>query len=645
MPTQRIEALNQPAQRALIILVSLALLTTAIKIFLATRLELYSDEIFYWQSWQFPAFAYSDLPFMAALLAGTGAELLGHHAIAVRAIFLVMGCSVPMLVYWLARPLTSQQQALTSAVLTFCLPMAAFLGLLAVPDVPLIFWGLLFIGSLERATRKGQWRWWLFAGLTAALGLSTHYRFSLYVLAALIFMLLSRSHWHYWRSGRLWLAGVIAATGLYPALSFNLVHDLSGLDYHLLSRHPWQFQIEGLLHPFIQATIVTPLMYALLWFTLWQLLQKARAGDTRAGLFAAFAATNLGVYLLLAPWSDTTRTTLHWPLSGYVPLLVFAPLALSSVKTWLNARWQPQRGRRIVRVIPLTGLVGTLLLFIGIGSQGFNQQLQALIGTGVLSNKMAGWQPLTEHVGTLQRTQGLPSDTLIVSDNYYTSAQIAFALPAARAFTIDQDKTIRDGRYAQYAIWQKDEAGLRQLEGEQALFITEDSTLDINEKLAVMDRACSLFEELTLLNQLFLYQGDKIFSFYLGRNIQAGAGDSGTDCPKPSHLWLDQPEDDAVISGQQAVSGWATNTNMGVGSIRILLNGNVVGETQRSIARNDVVDIRGAHDDPGAPNLGFEFVLDTSQFANGRYQLALEVVSGAGERQRGALRQITITNP
>ncbi len=628
-----------------IILAVLAVLVTSVKFFLATRLELYSDEIFYWQASQFPALAYSDLPFMAALLAGLGAELFGHHAIAVRAVFLAMGCSVPALVYWLALPLRGHRQALVSAILTFCLPMAAFLGLLAVPDVPLIFWGLLFIGCLERATRCGYWRWWLLAGLAAALGLSTHYRFSLYILAALIFMIVSRSHWHYWREARLWLAGLIAMTGLYPALSFNLVHDLSGLDYHLLSRHPWQFQLEGLLHPVIQGTIVTPLLYALLWLTLWILLKKARAGDTRAGLFAAFAATNLGVYLILAPWSDTTRTTLHWPLSGYVPLLVYAPHALSSLHVWLSARYTESRGRFMVKAIPATGLIGTLLLFVGIGSQGFNQQLQSVFGTGVLSNKMAGWQPLTDQVRRLQTQYDLPADGLIVTDNYYTGAQIAFAMPAARPYTIDQDKTVRDGRYAQYAIWERDETGLRQLAGENALFVTEDSTLDINEKLAVMDRACSLFSELTLVDQLFLYQGDKIFSFYRGRDIRADAGNTATSCPRPSHLWLDRPAANETLSGNYTISGWALNHGFGVSRVRVLLNGEVVGDMRRSVAREDVVEIRQAQDDPGAPNLGFELMLDTRKFANGRYQLALEVVSGAGERQLGATRQITIANP
>ena len=49
-------------------------------------------------------------------------------------------------------PLTILQDSLYffrrnfASILTLCLPLGGFLGLLAVPDVPLIFFGLLAIG-------------------------------------------------------------------------------------------------------------------------------------------------------------------------------------------------------------------------------------------------------------------------------------------------------------------------------------------------------------------------------------------------------------------------------------------------------------------------------------------------------------------
>lgn len=621
-----------------------AIFITVIKWLLANRLELYSDEIFYWQASRFPALAYSDLPFMTALIAGAGASLFGHSAIAVRSLFLLLSLLIPALIYWLALPLHGRSRALQSATLSLCLPMLAMMGLLAVPDVALIVFGLLFIACFERATRLQHAGYWAAAGLSAALGLCTHYRFALYILAALAFLTISRRHWHHWRSPGLWIGALIAACGLYPALSFNLGNQLSGLDYHLVDRHPWQFQAEGLLHAVMQAVVVTPLMYAALAYTLWQLCRQAHAGNDRAMLFALFAGFNLGVYLILAPWADNSRTTLHWPISGYLPLLAYTPQILSDLRARLAERHSPTLARKLIMAIPLSGFIGTLLLLAGIGSQGFNQTLQSIVGQGVLSNKMAGWKPMTDHVVELMTKNGLDGRSLIVTDNYYTAAQISFAHESARVFTTDTNKIFRDGRDTQYRIWRKDIAGLREQWSADALFITEDSTLDVNEKTEVMQTVCGLFSEIDLLDQLFLYEGDKIFSFYLAKGLRpAGMSGGAPKCPTPSLSWLDAPIRDAEISGIYNVRGWATNTE-GVATIRVLLNGREVAQTNRTIERPDVVELQDAAGDPQAPILGFATDINTNAFRNGRYQLSLEIVSGHGERQRAGARTVIIRN-
>ena len=629
---------QNPRRRQGILILIAAVLVTAIKWLLADRLELYSDEIFYWQASQFPALAYSDLPFMTAVLAGAGAGLLGHTPFAVRLLFLLLSLLIPPLVYWLARPLHGAGRALQACGLSLCMPMLAMMGLLAVPDVAIIVFGLLFIGMLERATRLGSNHYWVLAGAVAALGLCTHYRFAPYLAAALLYMLLDRRQWHYWRSPALWLGGLIAAAGLYPALSFNLGNDLSGLDYHLVDRHPWQFQAEGLLHAPMQAAVVTPLLYALLAFTLWRMIQLARQGNGRALLFALFALLNAGTYLVLAPWADTTRTTLHWPISGYLPLLVFAPGILAELKQKLASRYSPRIARKLVWAVPISGFAGTLIVFIGIGSQGFNQSLQGLVGQGVLSNKMAGWKPLTEHVDQLFLQHQLPADTLLVTDNYYTAAQLGFAGYADRTYTTDINKIVRDGRQTQYRLWGRDLLALTQIKPANVLYLTEDSTLDVPEKTAVMNTACELFPGLAPLDQLFLYDGEKIFSFY------TATGNPQDACPLPSRIWLDAPVAEATVSGVFTVGGWAIN-GTGISRIRVQIDSREVATASRTIDRPDVVALQQGEDDPAAPLLGFATEIDSRQLSNGRHQLRLEVMAGNGERQLASARTIVVNNP
>ena len=116
---------------------------TILKMVLAARLDLYSDEVFYWLESNLPALAYSDLPFVTSQLVRLGTEIFGDTPLGVRFWFLILGTIIPALIFWIAHPLTSINLALQSAILCLCLPLAGFLGLLAVPDVPLIFFGLI----------------------------------------------------------------------------------------------------------------------------------------------------------------------------------------------------------------------------------------------------------------------------------------------------------------------------------------------------------------------------------------------------------------------------------------------------------------------------------------------------------------------
>jgi len=612
----------------------------ALKLLLAYALDLYSDEIFYWQASTRPALAYSDLPFMAALLAGLGTAVAGDTAFGVRTLFLMMGTSIPALVYWVAKPLLPRQQALEAAGLALCMPLAAFLGLLAVPDVPLLFFALLMTGFLERATRLGTLPLWVATGIMAALGVSTHYRFAPLLLGAFVYMLYFRELHRHWRQPGIWVAAIIVLIGLYPMLTFNLNNQLSGIDYHLLERHPWEFQAEGLLHVFKQAALVTPLLYAALVTTLVYLLRAGLRGDHRRGLFGLLALANLGLYLVLAPWSDNTRTSIHWPLSGYLPLLIFMPETLRTLHAATAIRWGKPFANRLLITTLSMGFAGSLIALLGMGTQSVQDHLRPLVGEGVLSNKMAGWRPFVAYTQQLMQAEHFDGSDLLVTDNYYTAAQLELALGNTRqVYNIDEDKSIRDGRAVQYEIWQKNASGLRGETGRNALFITEDSTLTVPDKLAVVERACSHFEALDFIGQLSLFGGEKSFSFYRAAN--SGSPMTGR-CPLPSLGWLDTPVDDATLEGPLLISGWVINEGRGVLSVEVLLDGKPAGAAEYGQARPDVVEAMAAQDDPNAPLLGFSLLLEGSVLTTGSLELQMRTTGVSGEVQLFGRRTLRV---
>ncbi|MYC59153.1 MAG: glycosyltransferase family 39 protein, partial [Gammaproteobacteria bacterium] len=216
-----------------------------VKVWLASRLDLYSDEIFYWLASTMPAPAYSDLPFVTALLAGLGSALDPGNPLATRALFLAGGSCLPAVVYWVSLPFAGRRDALQAALLSICIPLGGFLGLLAVPDVPMLLCGLIGLGFLDRALRTDGIGHWLAAGAFMALGLCTHYRFVLFPAAAMLHLLLHRRD--VWRNGGFLLAAGIAAIGLFPILWANLPGNMGSASFYFVERHPWQFNAEGLL--------------------------------------------------------------------------------------------------------------------------------------------------------------------------------------------------------------------------------------------------------------------------------------------------------------------------------------------------------------------------------------------------------------
>jgi hypothetical protein len=632
-----------PVSRFLVGGITLLLLS---KIFLATTLDFYSDEAFYWQASKNPAIAYSDLPFMTALLIGLGSAVDSYNTLAARSLFILMGSALPLLVYWIAKPITNPKHARESAALSLCLPLAGFLGLLAVPDVPLIFFGLLAIGCFERALRTNQLLYWALTGSFVALGLCTHYRFFLYPAAALLFLTCFRAEHKQWKNPRLWLSILVASIGLIPIVWFNLSNQLSSAGFYLVDRHPWEFQASGLLHLFKQAGLVTPPLYIVFAYTIYLMYHKASLGDRSAALLLSFSLANVLVYLLLAPWTDATSTSIHWPLSGYFPLLIYLPYALRSAANLLGTYFTAQTAHRLVIAIPVIGFLGTLTALFGVGSQAFQLQLQPLIGAGVLSNKMAGWTQFNSHVDELLNREFVESP-LLVTDNYYTLAQVEFAGLTRQGFTLDEQKAVRDGRLTQYQLWHKDRAGLERVAASEYLFIAEDSTLDTAAKHDLLSGLCARTERLTHLGELNLFNGDKRFSFYRGTALHSVEGlekIQTSACPFPSIAWIDTPRRGAELSGIVDVNGWAFNEDIGIDSITLLIDRESLGLVDYGGNRPDVVDVMQVMSDPNSPNIGYNYRFDSNQLDNGSHQLEIQTRNHLGITQRFGERTVEVNN-
>ena len=99
-------------------------------------------------------------------------------------------------------------------------------------------------------------------------------------------------------------------------------------------------------------------------------------------------------------------------ISPLAPVWVFSPAGRITghpqpVGNWFEQRRTAISGSSAVRIILTLGFAGTLTGLVGVGSQAYQEQLQPVLGKGVLSNKMAGWNPFSERTRQVLRSEFL----------------------------------------------------------------------------------------------------------------------------------------------------------------------------------------------------------------------------------------------
>jgi hypothetical protein len=137
---------------------------------------------------------------------------------------------------------------------------------------------------------------------------------------------------------------------------------------------------------------------------------------------------------------------------------------------------------------------------------------------------LAGWPEVGRHTAELVETQGI-RHRLVVADDYYLAAQIAFSTRGViPVFNLDEARINRHGRALSHKIWQLDEAGLVQLHtGEDALVVVWQNRLDAEGEESLRQRLDDLFLEVEHLDDLSLFEGERRYRFYLGTGVRAGS--------------------------------------------------------------------------------------------------------------------------
>ena len=278
------------------------------KLVLSAHWGLMADEAYYWVWTQHLAWGYYDQPPFIAWVMAASVAVLGDSELAVRLPTVVAGAAAPLFLW------KSAGDKRLLLLWWLGVPSLCWLGWLGTPDATLLAgWALALAG----ACRGG--RWWLLAGLGAAVAF-----LSKYSGAGVLPLLMLAAGPRELRTPWPWLGAALAAVLVFPNLLWNANNDwvAFAFQFHegLVSDTPPG--LAGAARQVLeQALVLTPLCAAA---AVWWVVRTAPTAirwreaepTDRVVRMAWMSSVPILVFFTVAATRDVAEA--HWPAIAYV---------------------------------------------------------------------------------------------------------------------------------------------------------------------------------------------------------------------------------------------------------------------------------------------------------------------------------------
>jgi 4-amino-4-deoxy-L-arabinose transferase-like glycosyltransferase len=279
--------------------------------------ELAHDEAYYWLYSRHLDWGFFDHPPMVGLVIRLF-SFLPFKELSVRLGFLLMQFAT----LWILLRMLPTGARQTGWMLFFCFPLASFAGILALPDMPLLFFTACYCYGLQLYLEKDDLRSALLLGLVIPLLLYSKYHGILLIFFTLLALpqLLRRRSFY--------LIAAVAMVLFAPHLWWQHQHDYVTLRYHFLERPGAGLSLGRILEYFaIQLLLPGLWMGPLVW---WVMAKKASGTPfERAMKFIAW-----GTLLFFFISSLNKRIEANWTIFLTIPLI----LLVSDSLLWVRPR-------------------------------------------------------------------------------------------------------------------------------------------------------------------------------------------------------------------------------------------------------------------------------------------------------------------
>ena len=285
------------------------------QICISAGFDLAHDEAYYWLYSKHLDWGYFDHPPFVGVIIRLF-SFLPHAEWSVRIGFIILQFLTVILLLGLTN------SSWITALLFFSFPLASFTGLLALPDIPLLFMTACFCVGLKKYLEKDSYSQAALLGLIIALLFYAKYHGVLLVFFTLIAIpsLFKRKSFY--------LVALVAILAFLPHLFWQYEHNFSTLRYHFLERPSSSFSLKRSLE-FIGLQIV--LAGVLVGPTVWWILLKNK---TTTAFDRAMKFISIGTVIFFLVSSFSKRIEANWTIFLAFPIIYL----VADAQIW-QRRW------------------------------------------------------------------------------------------------------------------------------------------------------------------------------------------------------------------------------------------------------------------------------------------------------------------
>ncbi|HSB92892.1 MAG TPA: glycosyltransferase family 39 protein, partial [Flavitalea sp.] len=296
---------------------------------------LFDDEAYYWIYSKFPAWGYFDHPPMIAMLIKAGTAIFNGE-LGVRFFIVILN----VLTIFIIENLLEKKNPWLFYSICGSIAVAQIGGIIAVPDLPLLFFVSLYFLLYKRFTQNMN----LVNSFLLAVGISLMLYSKYHGVLIVLFTLLSNPR--LLTRYQTYVAAVISFILFLPHIYWQFDHQLPSVQYHLFERNASHYKSAFTTEYILgQVALAGPLIG---WLFLYASMKYKPVSATEKALKWSLA----GIYIFFLLSTFKGRVEANWTIPGFVGLIVLSHQYLVQ---------RPALQRWVYRTLPFT----LLLVFAG----------------------------------------------------------------------------------------------------------------------------------------------------------------------------------------------------------------------------------------------------------------------------------------